>query len=127
MATTIISASHDGQHHGFTQVPNDVLYASDLSYGAKALYSILLSYCWEKDTCFPSYETLMQKMQCQSQALSSFLKELVTHSLITIIRRGQGKTNVYQLKDVAQPVAEPRQTRLEPQPEPSVGETDTSY
>src|SRR3712207_8060399 len=36
-------------------------------------------------------------LHCRSQALSSFLKELATRGLITIIRRGQGKTNLYQL------------------------------
>jgi hypothetical protein len=112
-----VSPTTDGQYNGFTQVPNHVLHARDLSYGAKALYSILLSYCFQKDTCFPSYETLMREMHCRSQALASFLKELATRGLITIIRRGQGKTNLYHLAAVAQSTPEPQPQEQPPEAE----------
>src|SRR3712207_6536714 len=72
------------------------------------LYNILLSYCWHKDTCFPSYDTLMHDMGCGSQALSGYIKELVRHGLLTVIHRGYGKTNLYQLTEVVQPAPDPQ-------------------
>ncbi len=63
MATTFNSAA-ENQPTGFTQVPNTILKNSQLSLGSRMLYNILLSYCWHKDTCFPSYDTLMQDMGC---------------------------------------------------------------
>src|SRR5919202_4457151 len=85
-----------GTHNGFTQVPNDILKAN-LSHGARLLYSILLSYCWQKDDCYPSYDTLMADMHCHSQALRSYIKELIAHGLLTVERRGNGRSNRYVL------------------------------
>src|SRR3712207_3100576 len=97
------SPAADGQQNGFTQMPNSIFKATHLSHSARFLYNILLSYCWHKDYCFPSFETLMQDMQCGSQALTTYLAELKDTNLITIIRRGQGKTNLYYLTEVVQP------------------------
>jgi hypothetical protein len=102
MSGNFIIATTDTQPTGFTQVPNAILKAN-VSLGARMLYSILLSYCWHKTSCFPSYETLMNDMHCGSQALSRYIKELITHGLIAVVRRGNGKTNVYQLTNVVQP------------------------
>src|SRR5919202_1150184 len=101
------------QPNGFTQVPNAMLKAN-LSHGARLLYSILLSYCWQKDDCFPSYDTLMQDMHCHSQALRSYIKELTEHGLITVVRRGNGKSNRYilnQLVSTQHPEVAPGQER----------------
>src|SRR3712207_6786004 len=92
----------EGQQNGFTQMPNRILKATHISHSARFLYNILLSYCWHKDYCFPSYETLMHDMQCSSQALTTYLTELKNNGLITIVRRGQGKTNLYYLTEVVQ-------------------------
>ncbi len=40
---------------GFTQIPNRVLRASNLSRDAKILYTFLLSYAWQQGRCFPGY------------------------------------------------------------------------
>jgi hypothetical protein len=88
--------SPDGKPSGFTQVPNAILKA-DLSQGARLLYSILLSYCRQKEDCFPSYDTLMSDMHCHSEALRKYIKELIAHGLITVVRRGQGRSNRYIL------------------------------
>ena len=110
MAASCIAAPNDTQHNGFTQVPNAILKDTTLSVDARMLYSILLSYCWQKGFCFPSYDTLMRDMQCHSQALRSYIKELITHGLITVVRRGQGKSNQYVLShritaDTPEPVS----------------------
>src|SRR3712207_9407644 len=88
------------------------------------LYNILLSYCWHKDTCFPSYDTLMHDMGCGSQALSGYIKELVKHGLITVIHRGYGKTNLYQLTEVVQPAPDPQPTSHRTRLEQEVGERE---
>jgi hypothetical protein len=101
MSARLIVSEVAHQHTGFTQVPNHILRARNLSRDAKLLYSILRSYCWQKSTCFPSYETLMADMQCCNQTLASAIKELIECGLITVQRRGQGKTNRYILTDGA--------------------------
>src|SRR3712207_7242555 len=63
-----------------TLFPYTTLFRSlkaDMSLGSRMLYNILLSYCWHKDYCYPSYETLMADMHCGSQALSRYIKELI--------------------------------------------------
>ncbi len=111
MATHTAPATTDAHNGGFTQVPNAIMKNSQLSQGSRLLYNILLSYCWHKDYCFPSYETLMHDMQCSSQALTTYLTELKDNNVITIVRRGQGKTNLYYLSEVVQ--AAPQ---LQPEP-----------
>jgi hypothetical protein len=121
MSATFIAAATETQPTGFTQVPNAILKNNQLSLGARMLYSILLSYCWNKNYCFPSYATLMADMHCHSQALSSYIKELMTHGLIAVERHNKGSTNRYILTQ--------RVTTETPKPEQppaAVGEHDPS-
>lgn len=82
---------------GFTQVPNFLLDAKDLSAAAKLAYAKLLSYAWQNDFCFPGQERLASDLGITDRSVRSHLKELEKRGLLTIIRRGQGKTNVYEL------------------------------
>jgi hypothetical protein len=43
---------------GFTQVPNHLLRSSKISAGAKLAYTMLLSYAWQNEFCFPGQERL---------------------------------------------------------------------
>src|SRR3712207_5294576 len=112
MATTRQTASITTHQTNFTQFPNAVLKNSQLSFGARTLYGLLLSYCYQKDYCYPSYDTLQRDLGCHSQALSKYIKELLTHDLIRVIRPGQGRTNIYiitqreQARGTALPPAE---------------------
>jgi len=85
---------------GFTLIPNYILRAKGISRDAKMLYSILLSYAWQTDSCFPGYDRLMEDMQCAKEALAKYIKELKTSGLIEVQRRGQGMTSLYTLRDV---------------------------
>src|SRR3712207_2132840 len=89
MASPSTKAQTATQPAGFTKVPNAMLKA-DLSMGARLLYNILLSYCYQKDYCFPSYATLMGDLHCHSQALRKYIKELIDNNHIRVIRPGQG-------------------------------------
>ena len=82
---------------GFTQVPNAILRSKKISPGAKLAYSGLLSYAWEKDSCFPGQDTLGDDIGVTRQTVCEYIKELRTKGFIRVTRRGQGRSNLYEL------------------------------
>jgi hypothetical protein len=86
--------------HGFTQIPNFILRNPDLSANAKTAYSLLLSFAWHNDLCFPGQERLAEHMGTHVATVSRAIQELEACSLIDIERRGQGKTNFYTINFV---------------------------
>ena len=86
--------------HGFTQVPNFILRNPDLSANAKTAYSLLLSYAWHNNLCFPGQERLAEHMGTHVSSVSRAIAKLEECSLIEIERRGQGKTNFYTINFV---------------------------
>ena len=88
--------------HGFTQLPNFILRDPNISIGAKTAYSLLLSYAWHNDLCFPGQDRLAKEMGMGIASVNRFIKELEECSLISIARRGQGKTNFYTINFVVQ-------------------------
>ena len=82
---------------GFTQVPYFILRQSDYSPLAKLAYSVLLSYAWHNDFCFPGQEKLAEDMGVSVRSVKTYLQELNKKGAISIKRRGQGKTNIYEL------------------------------
>jgi biotin operon repressor len=82
---------------GFTQVPNFLLKSKKLSAGDKMAFAMLLSYAWQNDYCFPGQERLAQDLGLSDRSVRTHLKSLEAIGLLAIQRRGQGKTNVYEL------------------------------
>lgn len=82
---------------GFTQVPNFLLKSRHLSAGDKLAYAMLLSYAWQKDSCFPGQETLAKDLGLSDRSVRTHLKSLERRGLLNIRRRGQGRTNIYEL------------------------------
>ena len=82
---------------GFTQVPNFILKARNLSVGAKVTYAMFLSYAWHNDSCFPGQERLAEDMGMSRSRVTEFVGQLEKAGLITIERRGLGKTNIYTI------------------------------
>jgi biotin operon repressor len=82
---------------GFTQVPNLLLRRTDISHGAKIAYAMLLSYAWGSEKCFPGQARLATDLGVERKAVIRYLQELKDKGLITVTRRGMGKTNVYRL------------------------------
>lgn len=82
---------------GFTQVPNFILRYPNLSMGAKVTYALFLSYAWHDDFTFRGQDRLAEDMGMSQSRVSIFTSELVRASLMSIQRRGLGKTNVYTL------------------------------
>ena len=82
---------------GFTMVPNFVLRSNDLTVGAKLTYSMLLSYAWQNDFCFPGQETLAIDIGSGKRSVVRYIDELEKANCISIKRQGQGKPNIYTL------------------------------
>jgi response regulator of citrate/malate metabolism len=82
---------------GFTQVPNAILRHKQISPGAKLAYTMLLSYAWHNDFCFPGQETLAKDMGVTDRSVRTYLKELETKKFLTIKQQGQGRPNLYHL------------------------------
>ena len=83
--------------HGFTQVPNFLFKNSGLSLGAIVIYSKFLSYAWHNDFCFPGQQRMADDLDMGISSINRFVKELEARGLISIERRGQGKTNIYTI------------------------------
>src|SRR5258708_5482061 len=82
---------------GFTQVPNFLLKSKKLSAGDKMTFAMLLSYAWQNDFCFPGQVRLGEDLGLHETNVRKHLKSLEANDLLTIKRRGQGKTNIYEL------------------------------
>ncbi|MGH7993064.1 MAG: helix-turn-helix domain-containing protein [Limisphaerales bacterium] len=82
---------------GFTQVPNFILKDANISVGAKVAYAMFLSYAWHNDSCFPGQDRLAQDMGMTRPRVTQLIAELEAGGLVTIQRRGQGKTNLYTI------------------------------
>ena len=80
---------------GFTQVPNFILRDSKISVGAKVAYAMFLSYAWHNDSCFPGQDRLAEDMGMTRPRVTQLINELEAAGLVTVQRRGQGKTNLY--------------------------------
>jgi hypothetical protein len=83
--------------NGFTQVPNFILRNPEISVGAKVAYAMFLSYAWHNDSCFPGQDRLAEDMGLTRVRVTQLIAELEQAGLITIQRRGQGKTNLYTI------------------------------
>ena len=82
---------------GFTMVPNFLLKSKKLSTGDKMAFAMLLSYAWQNDYCFPGQARLAEDMGLDERSVRRHLKSLEATDLLTIKRRGLGKTNIYEL------------------------------
>jgi len=85
--------------HGFTQLPNYVLKAKKLSFGARLAYAVLLSYAWQEDSCFPGQLRMAEDLDTTPRMLRNYLNELKKYGFIDWQRRGLNKTNVYYILD----------------------------
>jgi len=82
---------------GFTQIPNVILKSTKLSGGAKLAYTMLLSYAMGDDQCFPGQDRLGVDMGTSRQSANKYVKELESRGFINIKRRGQGRSNLYEI------------------------------
>ena len=83
---------------GFTSIPNYV-FGLPISSNAKLIYMALLSYAWTNDSCYPGLATLCRDVSLTDKPVTKAIGELCGASLLEVKRRGQGKTNLYILKE----------------------------
>src|SRR5918999_1678138 len=88
---------------GFVLLPRTLLHAPGLSRDAKLLYAVLLSYAWQRGSCFPGYARLQADLGCGINQVTKYLRELEGAGLVTRRKRGQGKTTLYTLHDLPAP------------------------
>src|ERR1700726_674511 len=93
----ILKGADAATAQGFTQVPNFLLKSKKLSSGDKMTFAMLLSYAWQNDFCFPGQVRLGQDLGLHEVNVRKHLKSLEANGLLEITRRGQGKTNIYDL------------------------------
>jgi biotin operon repressor len=93
----ILKGADAATAQGFTQVPNFLLKSKKLSVGDKMTFAMLLSYAWQNDYCFPGQVRLGQDLGIHETNVRKHLKSLEANGLLSIQRRGQGKTNIYEL------------------------------
>ena len=94
----VIIIEDETLQQGFTQIPNAILRRPDVTAGAKITYMALLSYAWQKDSCFPGQDTLALDTGVGKRSVVRYLQELQAIGLLEIKRRGLGLTNVYIIK-----------------------------
>ena len=90
---------------GYTQVPNHLLVSTKISPGAKLAYTMLLKYAWEKDFCYPGQEILATDMGSGVRSIVRYMQELEKAGFLKIVRRGQGRSNLYELNMTSKDVA----------------------
>jgi len=116
---------------GFTQIPNRVLHARNLSRDAKLLYGFLLSYAWQQGRCFPGYAQLCADMGASPSIVRKYMRELETVGLLVQKRRGLGKTNLYTLCSLSRATLEqplpPRKAETDDQERGSLGSDDQDH
>ena len=83
---------------GFTSIPN-YIFGLPISSNAKLIYMALLSYAWTNGSCYPGLAKLCADVSLTDKPVTKAIEELSNASLLEVKRRGQGKTNLYILKD----------------------------
>ena len=94
----ILTGADAATNLGFTQVPNFLLKMKTLSSGDKMAFAMLLSYAWQNDCCFPGQARLAEDMGLNERSVRRHIQALEKADLLVIQQRGQGKTNIYELK-----------------------------
>ncbi len=105
--TLIIQSTDERFAGGFTQVPNVVLKNDKLSFGAKTVYGLLLSYAWHNNQVFPGQETIAKDAGTTRKTVNKYIQELVRHGLLTVKQRGLGRTAIYTLHQFVEKSAKP--------------------
>lgn len=83
---------------GFTSIPN-YIFGLAISSNAKLIYMALLSYAWTNNSCYPGLVTLCKDVSLTDKPVTKAIGELCEALLLEVKRRGQGKTNLYILKE----------------------------
>ncbi len=95
--TIILRGADPVTQYGFVQVPTVILTNKDISGNAKLVYAMLLKYAWGDGYCFPGQERLASDIGISRDTANICINELANKGYLKIVRRGQGKTNIYEV------------------------------
>ena len=93
----VLDGADLASQQGYTNIPNHILYDGTISSRAKLVYTMLLSYAYTNNRVFPGQERLARLCGLSARSVWDAIKELDKKRFITVIRRGQGRTNLYVL------------------------------
>ncbi len=91
---------------GFTSIPN-YIFGMHISSNAKLIYMALLSYAWNNRSCYPGLAKLCSDVSLSDKPVTKAIEELTQAALLEVKRRGQGKTNIYIIKDFNNTISAP--------------------
>jgi hypothetical protein len=83
---------------GFTIMPNAVLRSPRLGAAAKVAYALLRDYARQERVAFPGRRAVCARIPTSPRTWHRSLKALVALGLVTVERRGLGKTNRYWIE-----------------------------
>lgn len=86
-------------YKGFGIAPSYMLKDPKLSFGAKTLYSLLMTYCIDKPYCYPTQKRIAKDLNCSDRNVRNYIKELKETGYISIspTKTGTGIRNVYHI------------------------------
>jgi len=107
----------------FAPIPEGLLLAEGVSDGAVRLWGILDRIA-ARDRLWPGRQYLADRLGCSTDTVDRRVTELRTAGWLGVRRRGQGRTNLYQLHD--RPEAAPTPTpKAAPAPTPEPASVQT--
>lgn len=81
-----------------TKEEMEVMQKFNLNAQSQMTYAYLKEFCFgTKNVCFPSLETLSDKLKCSTRTVTRNINKLVDCGIVKRIKRGKMKTNVYVL------------------------------
>jgi hypothetical protein len=88
------------------------------TFAAISAVGLLLSYAWQRGSCFPGYARLQADLGCGINQVTRYLRELEGVGLVTRRRRGLGKTTLYTLYTLHDPPPPPKAAPALPTADP---------
>jgi len=70
-----------------------------LSFGARLVYAVLLSYAWQEESCFPGQGRIAEDLGTSDRSVRTYLSELKERGYVDWKQQGLNKTNVYYILD----------------------------
>lgn len=85
--------------NGFTRIPNGLIKGRKLTCYEKLVCIVLVAYRMDKDSCFPSRQTLAAETGFDVKTVDKAIKGLKEKHFIKRIER-EGRKNIYFLSDI---------------------------
>ncbi len=91
---------------GYGIIQRDIMTMENLSIHSKAVYALLVSYAGQKNSCYPGFDTMAEKLDISRPTVIKAIKGLEDKELVRV-ERENGKGNTYYptyIKDGEEPI-----------------------